>query len=196
MKFEKYKFVSFTFVFGLLVITLEPFELETSFLVCGYLVWRSRSWREILVFPFPVSFSANILRIIWRRTFIFGLWVGAVCGGWVGIQWHVAYSVYSNVDGRLAVSHLRHAHRLRCPSGLFLRLAITEWVTGLCFLLFWGRTYFLVLILSHFCCFFVNKKQPIFIFISIFYLVGLFWTQKRAVPRAAPAADRSVINMA
>jgi len=71
VEFEKYKSVSFTFVFGLLLITLEPFELETSFLVYGYLVWRSKSRREILGFPLPVSTLANISRSVRRGIFTF-----------------------------------------------------------------------------------------------------------------------------
>ena len=74
-KVRKIQFFTFTFGFGLSVITLEPFEVETSYLVCGYLLWMSKNWREIVGFLLPVSTFANISRLVRRRTFIFGMWV-------------------------------------------------------------------------------------------------------------------------
>jgi len=90
-------------------------------------------------------------------------------------------------------SRLRLAHQIRCAICSYLRLIIAVCVLALCFLAAlmknWRSYFYLILFLS----LFVNKKQPIFILISIFLLVGLFWTQKRrtfgAAPRGRPACN-------
>jgi len=65
---EKYKIVIYTSGFRLSVITLEPFELETSCLECGCLMSSRTSSQTNCMFLLPVS-------------------GGLVCGGWVGSQY-------------------------------------------------------------------------------------------------------------